>query len=189
MGVERQGDPFVGRHLSPMIPHMTGVEVVGGPYLHITVNENFTQFGEGKLCGKADWGRDQFVRYARLYRPAAIACWSRSARGFCQANPDLVKVVEDDGVLMLGRVLGFEGAAISGKAEVTAGPNRIEVRDAEAGDDGLVVLRYHAVPLLESDPPVALEPVTLEDDPVPFIAFRPIGKTVVFRMRPAPWSP
>jgi hypothetical protein len=172
-----------------VIPHMTGVEVVGGPYLHVTVNENFTQFGEGKLCGKADWGRDEFVRYARLYRPAAIACWSTKARGFCQANPDLVKIVDDDGVLLLVRVLGFEGATIRGTAEVTASPNRIEVQDAVAGEDGLVVLRYHAVPHLASEPPVSLVPVSLEDDPVPFIAFRPIGKTVVFRMRPAPWSP
>jgi hypothetical protein len=184
LSIPGQPSPFRGHHYSPVLPSMTGAEVIGGPYLHATVTTNFTQFGEGKLFGDPEWGRERFVRYARLYRPAAILCWSPRARGFCLANPDLVKVVEDDGVMLLGRVIGFEGATIRGKAEVEAGPNRIEVRNAVAGDDGLVVLRYHAVPLLESDPPVALEPVTLEDDPVPFIAFRPIGKTVVFRMRP-----
>ncbi len=189
-GVEIPGltDPFAGRHYSPILPSLTGVEVLGGPYLHMTVTANFTQFGEEKLFGKSGWGRDEFVRYAKLYRPSAIACWTPRARDFCGANPDLVKVVADDGVLLVGRVLGFEGATIRGKAEVTAGPNRIEVRDAVAGDEGLVVLRYHAVPLLASDPPVAVEPVYLEDDPVPFLAFRPNGGTVVFRMRPAPWS-
>ena len=183
-----QPDPFQGRHYSPVLPLAAGVEVLGGPYLHATVTTNFTQFGEGRLFGEADWDRDYFVRYARLYRPAAILCWSPHARAFCRANPDLVRIVEDDGGLMLGRVLGFEGATIRGKAEVTATPNRIEVRDAVAGDDGLVVLRYHAVPLLRSDPPVDWEPVYLEDDPVPFIAFRPNGGTVVFSMKPAPWS-
>ena len=189
LGDEGPRDPFNGRHYSPILPHLLGVEVIGGPYLHIHLKTNFTQFGEGKLFGDPDWGRDRFVRYARLYRPAAIACWSPKARAFCSANPDLVKVVDDDGTLLIGRVLGFEGAAARGQAEVTASPNRIEVKDAVAGDDGLVVLRYHAAPHLASEPPVEIVPVTLEDDPVPFIAFRPIGQTVVFRMRPAPWSP
>ena len=181
-------DPFLGRHFSPVLPHVAGVEVLGGPYLHATVTTNFTQFGEGQLFGRAGWGRDQFVRYAKLYRPAAIVCWSANARGFCLANPDLIRIVENDGSMIVGRVLGYEGATIVGKAEVTAGPNRIEVKDAVAGDDGLVVLRYHAVPHLKSEPEVAWEPVFLEDDPVPFIGFRPNGETVVFSMRPAPWS-
>jgi hypothetical protein len=183
-----QPDPFGMHHYSAILPSATGVEVLGGPYLYATVTTNFTQFGEGKLFGKPDWGRDDFVRYAKLYRPAAILCWSPRARVFCLGNPDLIEVLEDDGTLLLGRVRGFEGATIRGKADVEAGPNRIEVKNAVAGDDGLVVLRYHAVPLLVSDPPVAIEPVVLEDDPVPFIAFRPDGGTVVFRMKPAPWS-
>ncbi len=180
-------DPFGMYHYSAVLPSATGVEVLGGPYLYMTVTTNFTQFGEGKLFGKSDWGRDDFVRYAKLYRPAAILCWSPEARVFCLGNPDLIEVVEDDGTLLLGRVRGFEGATIRGKADVVASANRIEVKNAVAGDDGLVVLRYHAVPLLVSDPPVAIEPVYLEDDPVPFIAFRPNGGTVVFRMKPAPW--
>ena len=189
LAVAGLGDPFAARHYSGVLPHVAGVEVLGGPYLHVTVKENFTQFGEGKLFGKADWGRDHFVRYAKLYRPAAIVCWTPKARAFCRNNPDLIRILDDDGALLIGRVLGFEGATIRGKAEVTAGPNRIEVRDAVASDDGLVVLRYHAVPHLRSEPPVDWEPVRLEDDPVPFIAFRPNGGTVVFSIRPAPWSP
>jgi hypothetical protein len=182
------GDPFYSRHCSPVLPHLVGVEVIGGPYLHATVTTNFTQFGEDKLFGDPDWDRDRFVRYARLYRPAAIACWSPHARAFCEANPDLIRVVADDKTLMIGRVLGFEGGTIRGRAEVTAGPNRIQVEGAVAGDDGLVVLRYHAVPHLRSEPPVEWQPVYLEEDPVPFIAFRPNGGTVVFSMKPAPWS-
>ncbi len=167
-------DPFGGGRFSGLLPHLVeGIELLGGPYLHAHVLNNFTQFGEGKLFGKSGWGRDDFVRYAKIYRPAAIVCWSPRARAFCLGNPDLVRVVDDDGAVIIGRVLGFEGATVRGKADVSAGPNRIEVRDAVAGDDGLVVLRYHAAPLLVSDPPVAIEPVYLEDDPVPFLAFRP----------------
>ncbi len=35
------------------------------------------------------------------------------------------------------------------------------------------MLRYHAVPYLKADPPVAIERVFLEGDPVPFIGLRP----------------
>jgi hypothetical protein len=182
--IEGQNDPYDGRHLSPILPHVAGIEVIGGPYLHTPVETNFTQFGENKLFGRKNWDRDFFVRYAKLYRPAAICCWSMKARAFCEANPDLIRVVEDDGTILLGRLIGFEGATIRGTARVEAGPNRLVVHDAVAEDngDGLVVLRYHAVPYLSADPPVAVERVMLEDDPVPFIGLRPTKGPVTIKM-------
>ncbi len=85
---------------SGLLPDRTGVEVIGGPYLHASLKTNFTQFGEGMLFGRADWDRAYFVRYAKLYRPSAILCWSPHARRFCLENPDLVKVLEDDGIAL-----------------------------------------------------------------------------------------
>ena len=134
---------------------------------------NYTQFGEGKLFGKANWDRDWFVRHARIYRPNAILCWSPRARAFCRLNPDLIEIRDDNGELMIGRVRGFEGFASEGKAEVRAATGRLEVIRSEGGVDGTVVLRYHSVPYLRTKPPVALDSVFLEADPVPFIRFRP----------------
>ncbi len=101
-------DPYRRGRFSGLLPWRTGVEVIGGPYLHASLTTNFTQFGEGKLFGREKWDRDFFVRYARLYRPSAILCWSPHARAFCKANPDLIRVLEDDGTLLIGRVEGFE---------------------------------------------------------------------------------
>ena len=227
-------------------PRRTGVEVLGGPYLHASLTTNFTQFGEGKLFGRpgwyqllledlpkldldlaekvlgwrdrvrleqlqkngpalaptvlarwegleifldkvrkldpnlakkifgrTGWDRDFFVRYARLYRPSAIVCWSPDARWFCRNNTDLIQVLEDDGTLLIGRVIGFGGDTIRGQATVEARPGRIRVRDLSPGLDGSVVLRYHFVPCLTTRPPVACEPEYLEEDPVPFIRLRP----------------
>jgi hypothetical protein len=166
-------DPFQGGRFSGLLADRLGIELIGGPYLHASLTTNFTQFGEGKLFGRADWDRDWFVRYARLYRPSAILCWSPKSRAFCRDNPDLIAVKEDDGVVLVGRVHGFEGAAIDGRAEVETSPGRLRVTRAEPGLDGSVVLRYHSVPCLRIDPPVAWEPVFLEQDPVPFIKLRP----------------
>jgi hypothetical protein len=166
-------DPYQRGRFSGLLPGRTGVEVLGGPYLHAALTANFTQFGEGALFGSTNWDRDHFVRYARLYRPAAILCWSPRARRFCQSNPDLVQIRDDDGTLLIGRVLGFEGDAIDGSARVTAEPGRLRVREMSPGVDGSILLRYHFVPSLRARPEVPLEPRFEEGDPVPFIRLRP----------------
>ena len=166
-------DPFKGGRLSGLLPWRTGITLIGGPYLHASLQTNFTQFGEGKLCGKADWTREDFVRYAKLYGPSAILCWSPHARQFCKANPDLVRVLEDDREVLLGRLEGFAGDFLKGTGRVEAEAGVLRLHDLAPGLDGSVVLRYHSVPYLKARPAVAIEQEFREDDPVPFIRLRP----------------
>ncbi len=176
-------DIFAGRHFSPVLPSATGVEVLGGPYLHMPVTTNFTQFGEGKLFGEWNWGREQFLRYAQIYRPTAIACWTPKAKLFCTQNPDLIEILVADRDILVGRIRGFEGATSQGQAQVEATPNRLVVRDMVPDRDGLIVLRYHLTPCLVADPPIPIEPIYLAQDPVPFIGLRPAQtKSVTIRM-------
>jgi hypothetical protein len=166
-------DPLQGDRLSGLLPFLTGVEVIGGPYLHVSLNTNFTQFGEGKLFEDDHWSRDQFVRYARLYRPSFMVCWSLRARRFCRANPDLITILDDAREMLFARVRGFDGATILGHAAVAAQPGSLEVREGSPELDGPIVLRYHSVPYLRSRPARRLEPRLLEGDPVPFIGLPP----------------
>jgi hypothetical protein len=165
-------DPFADGRFSGLLADRTGVELLGGPYLHASLQANFTQFGENKLFGKENWDRAWFVRYARIYRPSAIICWTPHARRFCQENADLIEIDRDDGRLLFGRVIGFGGDVVRGKATVRAEPGRLRVRIAPSDVDELVILRYHSVPTLSADPPVPIEPVFLADDPVPFIGLK-----------------
>jgi hypothetical protein len=166
-------DPFGTGRYSGLLPYyQPGIEVLGGPYLHAALTTNHTQFGEGKLFGKARWTREDFLEGARLYRPAAILCWSPWARRFCTANPDLIEIISDQGPLVFGRVQGFGGAAIQGNAAVEARPGRLRVTVSSAELDGTVVLRYHSVPCLRSRPAIPLYPVHLPGDPVPFIGLK-----------------
>lgn len=184
-------DPFQDGRYSGLLPHLVpGIELLGGPYLHASLETNATQFGEGRLFGKADWDRRDFERGARLYRPSAIVCWSPRALRFCRENPDLIEVKDSQAIdlaafdprsgrwlrsrseVLIGRVVGFGGMTIRGKAEVRAEPGKLHVRGASADLDGWVVLRYHSVPCLRSRPTVRLEPLRLGDDPVPFIGLR-----------------
>lgn len=173
-GIKR--DPFRGARYSGLLPHLIpGVELIGGPYLHASLATNFTQFGEGKLFEKKHWTRLDFDRHARLYRPSAIVCFSPWAKAFCEANGDLVRIVARRGPFLIGRVRGYEGDTIFGQAIVDAKPGRLLVRDAVPDLDGKVVLRYHFSPCMRIRPASAIEPIILEDDPVPFVALRPGG--------------
>lgn len=188
-GLPGLSDPFEDGRLSGLIPYFVpGVELLGGPYLHAALTTNFTQFGEGRLFGAADWDREHFVRHARLYRPSAMLCWTPHARAFCLGNPDLIEIREDDGRLMLARVKGFGGDTIQGQARVEAHPGRLIVSDLSGELDELVVLRYHFVPHLQANPGVRIEPVPLEGDPVPFIGLRvsPATRGAVIELRLVP---
>ena len=187
-------DPYRGGRFSGLIPSVTGVELIGGPYLHAALKTNFTQFGEAKLFEEADWDRDFFVRYARLYRPSLMVCWTPRARRFCQANPDLATVVDDDGTILVAKISGFEGDAVRGAAEVTAAAGRLTVRRMVPDLDGSVVLRYHHVPSLRAHPDVPVDAQFEEGDPVPLIRIRPPEGVAEVELEmvppvPIPWAP
>lgn len=166
-------DVFQTHRYGGLLPYLTGVEVIGGPFLHVMIQANHVQFGEGKLVGQANWDRAGFETMARTYRPEAIVCWSARAREFCEQNPDLIEIKARDDLMTIGLVKGFEGSASEGTATVRARPGVLEVEDATPGVDGRVVLRYHFDPHLRSQPPVRLEPVSHGSDPVPMLGFRP----------------
>jgi len=162
-------DIFQGRRYGGLLPMLTGLEVIGGPFLNIPVHTNQTQFGMGRMFGLEDWGREEFDRYGEIYRPAGIVCWTEQSKAFCRANPDRIEVLEEQGPFLIGRVIGFEGDAIRGEAEVEASAGRLVVRVRAADVDGPAVLRYHSVPGLRSRPPLPLREVQLPGDPVPFL--------------------
>ncbi len=166
-------DPFAGGRYSGLLPQLTGVEVIGGFYLHVGLKTNFTQIGEGKLFGEGGWDRETFIRYAKLYRPSAIVCWSAAAKRFCQENKDLVTITFREGRIVAGEVTGFGGDAIRGQATVEAEAGRLRVSGLVPDLDGLVILRYHHAPGMRCVPPMRLEPILLEGDPVPFLGLRP----------------
>ena len=67
------------------------------------------------------------MRYARLYHATAIVCWNHRDR-FCRAHADLIQILDDDGTLLIGQVIGF-AVIPSSAARVEAGPGRIRVSE------------------------------------------------------------
>ena len=198
-------DPYQGHRYSGLLPWMTGVELIGGPYLRSALTTNHVQFGEGKLLGQADWGPEQFLAACKAYGPAGIVCWSPHAVRFCREHPELVRIIAEheeqvrtfdprtnrigtvSSPLLFARILVNPGPVLRGKAEVKTSPGVIQVNEAQADElDGLVVLRYHLLPRVRSTPPIPIKPVELPGDPVPFIGFEPVSGPVRFTLDPTP---
>lgn len=173
-------DPFGGQRFGGLLPYLTGVEVIGGPYVGIPVKTNFTQVGMGRLFGEDGWNEERWREYARIYRPDGVVCWSPGAKAFCRDHADLVEVIRDDGFYLVGRVLGLSGQAVRGEAQVEASAGRLVVRMESADVDGKVVLGYHSAPGLKIREGGGVESELQADDPVPLIRlpFRPEPITV-----------
>ena len=201
-------DPYQGQRYSGLLPWMTGVELIGGPYLRSAVTTNHVQFGEGKLLEKEAWGLEDFEIAAQTYGPTAILCWSPRAVRLCREHPELFEIISEhkeyyrtinpqtgrifqiSSGLIFAKIRGVDGAILRGKATVTSRTGVIEVKDAQADElDGLVVLRYHLLPMMRSIPHVPVHPVYSGNDPVPLIGFEPRGGPVVFELNPLrPWA-
>ncbi|WP_165248176.1 hypothetical protein [Paludisphaera soli] len=179
-------DPFGGGRFSGLLPWKTGAELLGGPYLRAALQTNFTQFGGDRLFGRQGWDRAFFERYARVYRPSYILCWTPHARRFCRDNPNLATILDDDGTLLFARIEGFGGDAIRGAATVEATPGRLVVRGMTPDLDGSVVLRYHSVPSLQAQPAAPVDAESAEEDPVPFIRVRPAAGVSEVTLEMAP---
>ncbi len=198
-------DPYQGHRYSGLLPWMTGVEVIGGPYLRVALSTNYVQFGEDKLLGQSEWGPEQFLSACRSYGPSGMVCWSPRAIKFCREHPDLIQIVAEHeetfrlvesrtgrmvtypSRLIFAKILGNSGPVLRGTAEVMACAGAIEVKGARTDElDGLVVLRYHLLPWVRSKPSVTIKPVRVIGDPVPLIGFEPIDGPVRFELDPPP---
>jgi hypothetical protein len=181
-------DPFMSVRPAPLLPLMTGLEVIGGPYLYNHHRTNFAQVGDGRFFGADDWNATRFRTFAETYDLNWIVCWSPEARRFCGQHPDLIEVTTIIGPqavpLWIGRIKRSPKPALVGSAKVKASPGRIEVSEAEP-ENGSIVLRYHWTPELVCDPPRAIEPYPVAEDPVGMI--RILDPPKQFTIRLDPW--
>lgn len=158
------GDIFEGRRYSGVMARALGAEFIGGPYLHAALNTNVVQFGEGKLCGRADWDLAWLEQMRLRYGLGLIVAWSDRPRTLIDANPDRFQVILNQGPLRIARLLPQTPAdtivtprqALAGQefvdGDIVAETGRIRLRlkpnAIKTGVDRKVVLRYHWVPNL-----------------------------------------
>jgi len=109
----------------------------------------------------------------RRYAVSSIVACSPQARGALGRFPSVVeplREVADCQVFQVSRP--HTSRLLEGRGRATAGIDRIEVRDAEGER---IVLKYHWIPGLRTDPPLGLKEYRVPRAPVGFVAVYPAG--------------
>ena len=157
-------DIYEGGRYSGVLARALGVEFIGGPYLHAALKTNAVQFGEGTVCGRADWDLAWLEQMRLRYGLGWVVAFSDRPRTMIDANPDRFQVILSQGPLRVARLIAQPNGStpvgprqpLSGQewveGDVQAEPGHIKLvlkpNSGKTAVDRQVVLRYHWAPNL-----------------------------------------
>ncbi|MEO6163880.1 MAG: hypothetical protein ABIP88_07060 [Candidatus Binatia bacterium] len=183
---EESGDEtgfiYDGMYLSSFLPRLTGRQLIGGPINLYNDRHHFAEFHSGKLF-KRDIGAiadNELRNYLRLYNIGAVVAFHPASVKKLLSIPGLVTVDRSIGPVHLMKVNQSLSWFIEGDGKVQSGANRLALRDLKGSE---IVLKYHWVAGLNSEPAAKIEPVTLADDPIPFIKLIDPPASLVLRIQ------
>jgi hypothetical protein len=166
----RKSHQYYGSHLPSWIPLYTGRELAGSPAPHALLQHNFLRFIAGTL-------RDEPLRridaktltsYFSLYNVRWVLAWKLSTKRYLIRLPD-AKPVGNFDKFTLFLIEIPPSFFLRGSGSIQVEESRIRLGDVTP-DDGVVAIKYHWLETLRTDPPRAIKPLYMLDDPVPFIS-------------------
>ena len=180
---DETGFVYDGMYLSSLIPHWSGRQLIGGPINLYNDRHDFAEFHSGRLFGRDIQAfTDQEVRnYLRLYNIGAVVAFYPASLKRLRSIPGLVTLDRRVGPVHLMRVNQPPDWFLQGEGQVIAKLNRLEVSTRGANE---VVLKYHWLDGLVSNPPSTIIPVKMYDDPIPFIRLVDPPRSFTLRVVP-----
>ena len=153
-----------GAHMAGYYAASSGRSFIGGPYPFT----NFAGFWDGTVFGKqmSQIPQETFAQYLDLYNIGWILAHSAEAKHYLDHMPGVVSVAayEELKAYRCERPLSY---FLQGNGHVAdQGTNRLALSGLDGGN---VVIKFHYIPGIKSDPPATLLPVPEMDDPNPFI--------------------
>lgn len=165
-------------HLPALLPLVTGVEQIGGPFPNTYLLYYFTTFSWERTFGKPleQWDAATLQPYLELYNVRWILTARRESGRF------MAELLDKEPTWQQRRyklwAVGPERERTDGEQPIiTADINRITIENANVSEGYL--LSYHWVPGLSTDPPAEISARNRLDDPVPFIFLEPNGASRV----------
>ena len=165
---DETGFVYDGMYLSSFIPRLTGRELIGGPINLYNDRHHFAEFHSAKLFKKEihRLSDEEIRNYFRLYNIGAVVAFHPASVQRLQALAGLITVDRRIGPVHLMKVNQPLTWFLQGAGKARAKLNRIEVTDAAGGE---IILKYHWAEGLAAAPAARVVPITLLDDPIPFI--------------------
>jgi len=155
---------YDGSQIAGYLAYNSEREFIGGPYPF----QHFAGFWDGVLFRKPirEMTADKFRRYADLYNIGSVIVFSKASIHFFDTL-DFAHLSGEYEHLRAYKLDRSPSYIIGGIGTIVARThNKIQLAGLEGS---AVILKYHFLPGLRSDPPTPMEPIYLEDDPNPFI--------------------
>ena len=165
---DETGFVYDGMYFSSFLPHLTGRQLIGGPINLYNDRHHYAEFHSGKLFKRdiRTLSDEELRNYLRLYNIGAVVAFHPASLQRLQSIPGLVTVEQRIGPVHLMKVHQQLTWFIEGEGKVNAGFNRLELSSLQGKE---VILKYHWIDGIVSNPPAKIIPVTMADDPIPFI--------------------
>ncbi|HYA28491.1 MAG TPA: hypothetical protein VEI95_06700, partial [Acidobacteriota bacterium] len=180
---DETGFVYDGMYLSSFVAHLTGRQLIGGPINLYNDRHHFAEFHSGKLF-KRDIGSfsdEELHNYFKLYNIGAVVAFHPASIKRFESIPGLLTLSGQIGPVYLMKVNQNLSWFVEGEGKLNAKLNRLEITDIKGRE---VILKYHWVAGLRSIPAAKIEPVKLDDDPLPFIKILNPPSALTIRAEP-----
>lgn len=178
-----KGIEYFGVYLLSIFPEKINREIIGGPQHDAYIQHGFVEFIDGMLFRRDIqlFSSEQIREYLNLYNISWIVCWSGVSRKYFETAPGLFQVENRIGKFSTFSVIRPASSFFyKGDGEIKADYNKIEINNI-IPQDGEIIIKYHWLETLKTDPPHKIEPVLLMDDPTGFIRILdPSSKITVY---------
>ena len=175
------GHQYYLTHLPALLPYYTGREFIGGPYPYSIIQHHFVEFHDGILFKKEidTISLAELNDYFDLYNIKWVICWSKKSQDFFNKYPHYL--LKDDKVdkFYTYTVNRTPSYFYKGKGHIISDYNKLKLTEVKS--EGEIIIKYHWLKYLKTDPPRPLEKVMIMDDPIGFIKIHnPPSSIVVY---------
>ena len=163
------GHQFYLTHFPALLPYYTKREFIGGPYPYSIIRHHFAEFHDGMLFKRSldTFTLPELQSYFDLYNIKWIICWSKRAKEYFNRHPDYLLKNNTINRFYTYTVNRKPSFFYKGEGDITSDYNTLHLTKVKP--DGEIIIKYHWLEQLRTDPPRPLERVMLMDDPVGFI--------------------
>lgn len=161
---------YYGTHLPALFPEFVRREYLSAPRPLYPIKHSYASFTGGLLFEKRieDYSLEELKDDFNLFNVKWIICWSKESKRVFNNLPGYIHKLEDIDRFTLYEVNREPSFFIKGKGLVKSDYNRLELNQI-IPEDSEVILSYHWMKYLKTDPPRKLERVFIGNDPVGFI--------------------
>jgi hypothetical protein len=163
---------WYGGHIEYLLPVWTDREYLDNLFRFMPTADTFTTFGSGLLFKRpvGSFTANKLKTYFDMYNVKWIIYWSEASHKAFSVNPFIVPLTKID-KFQICRVERTPTYFLKGSGSSRSEANKIYLTGIKA-DGGEIIVSYHWMKFLKTDPPRELERVSLLDNPVAFIKIK-----------------